>query len=343
MATSKKKTIRFEGDDDEDEDDYEEETSGDEEEIFRSRSKQFFNDDIGLSLLEEHLNETEEGSSIMLSDWQDCVADGVSATVGEGSDTVFEILCEELQFIRMAFQREFGTIQPSLSNIVSLFYGPDSKIFRLFKDNLKITHGEFIKFMKTFCVQTSYRVSCTELFDSNSYLDTSHLCTLEEYVALWRKIGRFRIPKSPKSSASSTDTFWMQIEEALNGLLREFVIEVLIGGQGDDGRKISRLWLTLDDDKMHWNGTRHHHAWLQNTRHVRDNRTGFVCHHGVLPASGLLLAIKFDRKGDTAETSSKYMIMRQFAPSHGGADRGLVPDISFLFLSADRGYSSKGL
>jgi hypothetical protein len=286
MATSKKKTIRFEGDDDEDEDDYEEETSGDEEEIFRSRSKQFFNDDIGLSLLEEHLNETEEGD-IRLSDWQDCVADGVSATVGEGSDTVFEILCEELQFIRMAFNREFGTMQPSLSDIANLFYGPDSKIFRLFKDTFKITHGEFIKFIKTFCVQTSYRVSCTELFDSDSYLDTSKLCTSEEYLALWRKIGRFHIPKDPKSSASLTDTFWMQFEEVLNGLLREFIVEVLIGGQGDDGRKISRLWLTLDNDKMHWNGTRHHHAWLQNTRHVRDNRMGFVCHHGVLPASGL--------------------------------------------------------
>ena len=82
----------------------------------------------------------------------------------------------------------------------------------------------------------------------------------------------------------------MQLEEALNGLLRESVVEVLVGGQSDDDHKISRLWLTLDDDKMHWNGTRHHHAWLQNRRHVRDNRTGFVCHH-VLPASGLLLAI----------------------------------------------------
>jgi hypothetical protein len=339
MASSrKKKTVTFEGD----EDNYDEETSGDEEEIIRSRSRRLYNDDIGLSLLEEHLNETEEGN-IMLSDWEDCVADGVSATVGEGSDTVLEILCEEVQFIRMAFQREFDTTQPSLSAIANLFYGPDSKIFRIFKDTLKITHVDFIKFMKTFCVQTAYRVSCTEMFDSDSYVDTTKLCTSEEYTALWQKIGRVRIPKDPKSSASSTDTFWMQLEEALNGLLRELVVEVLVGGQSDDGRKISRLWLTLDDDKMHWNGTRHHHAWLQNTRHVRDNRTGFVCHHGVLPASGLLLAIKFDRKGDTAETSSKQMIIRQFAPSHGGADRGLVPDLSFMFLSADRGYSSKGL
>ena len=130
----------------------------------------------------------------MLSDWEDCVADGVLATAGEGSDTVLEILCEEVQFIRMAFQREFDTTQPSLSAIANLFYGPDSKIFRIFKDTLKITHVDFIKFMKTFCVQTAYRVSCTEMVNSDSYVDTRKLCTSEEYTALWQKIGRVRIP-----------------------------------------------------------------------------------------------------------------------------------------------------
>jgi hypothetical protein len=270
---------------------------------------------------------------IKLLDWEDCIADGISTTIGEGSDAVFEMLCEEEQFLHMAFQRGFCTELPTLSDIVHLFFGPDSKIFHVFKDTIKINHGNFIKFMKTFCIQTSYRVSCTELFDKNSYLDMSSLCLSTECISIWQ-IGKACIPKDPKSSTSSTDTLWMQLEDARNGLLQEFAVEVFLGGQaGDnDGCKISRLWLTLDDDKMHWNGIRHHHAWLQNTWHVRDNRTGFVCHHGVLPASGLFLAIKFDHKGDTAETSSKQRIIRQFASSHGGADRGLVPDISFLFL-----------
>jgi hypothetical protein len=173
------------------------------------------------------------------------------------------------------------------------------------------------------------------MFDSNLYIDTSSLSTAAQYTAIRRQICKACVPKDPKSHASSTDTLWMKLEEALNELLCEFLVEVLVGGQGDDGRKISKLWLILDDDKMHWNGTKHHHAFLQNTRHVRDNRTGFVCHHGVLPVSGLLLSLKFDLKGDTADTSSRTMITQQFASSHGGAEQGLVPDILLLFLSAD--------
>jgi hypothetical protein len=136
------------------------------------------------------------------------------------------MLCEEVQFLRMAFQCEFCTELPTSSDIVHLFFGPDSKIFRIFKDTIKINHGDFIKFMKTFCIQTSYQVSCTELFDKNSYLDTSSLCSSAEYISIWRQIGKARIPKDPKSSTSLTDTLWMQLEDALNGLLREFAVEV---------------------------------------------------------------------------------------------------------------------
>jgi hypothetical protein len=155
----------------------------------------------------------------MVSDWKDSTVDVISATVGDGSDTVFEMLCEELQFIRMAFRKEFDSEQPKLSDIVNLFYGPDSKIFRVFKDAIKITHVEFIKFMKTFCVQTAYRVLCKEMFDSDSYIDTCSLSTAE-YTAIWHHIGKARVP--------STVTLWMKLEDALNELQREFLVEVFV-------------------------------------------------------------------------------------------------------------------
>jgi hypothetical protein len=170
---------------------------------------------------------------IKLLDWEDCIADGISTTIGEGSDAVFEMLCEEEQFLHMAFQRGFCTELPTLSDIVHLFFGPDSKIFHVFKDTIKINHGNFIKFMKTFCIQTSYRVSCTELFDKNSYLDMSSLCLSTECISIWQ-IGKACIPKDPKSSTSSTDTLWMQLEDARNGLLQEFAVEVFLGGQAGD-------------------------------------------------------------------------------------------------------------
>jgi hypothetical protein len=148
MASSAKKTITWE--EEEDEEDDEDENYADDD---------LENNDIGLSLLDDFFNETTE-ESLLPSDWEDCIADRVSATVGEGTDSVFELFCEEVQFVRMAFRREFENESPPLSKIVNLFFGPDSKIFRVIKDNINITHSEFIKFMKTFCVQSSYRVSC---------------------------------------------------------------------------------------------------------------------------------------------------------------------------------------
>jgi hypothetical protein len=107
MAPTKMKNVTFDGDDDDDgreEDDNDEVVSEDDgEEIFKTQSNRCFNDNIGLLLLEEQLNATSAEGNLMVSDWKDSTADIVSASVGDGNDTVFEILCEELQFIRMAF------------------------------------------------------------------------------------------------------------------------------------------------------------------------------------------------------------------------------------------------
>lgn len=59
-------------------------------------------------------------------------------TVGEGTESVFEQFCQEEEFIRMAFKRTFGTERPELHQLVEYFFGPDSKIFQVLKDNISI-------------------------------------------------------------------------------------------------------------------------------------------------------------------------------------------------------------
>jgi hypothetical protein len=97
VASSKKKAVAFEGNEDDDDsrdkDDYDEVSSEDDEEIFKTRSNHCFNDNIGLSLLEEHLNETSNEGNLMVLDWKDSTVDVVSVTVGDGLDTVIEMLC----------------------------------------------------------------------------------------------------------------------------------------------------------------------------------------------------------------------------------------------------------
>jgi hypothetical protein len=92
----------------------------------------------------------------------------------------------------MAFKRMFGTERPELHQLVDCFFGPDSKIFQVLKDNISVHHTQFIKFIKTFCVQSGYNLSTQKLFDKNSYFDTSELCTPEEYQvdleAVWHSM-----------------------------------------------------------------------------------------------------------------------------------------------------------
>jgi hypothetical protein len=75
---SAKKTVTWEDEEDDEEEDYNE---ADPE-----------NNEMDCRFL---MNSTEE--SLMPSDWEECIADRVSATIGEGIDSVFELFCEEVQ------------------------------------------------------------------------------------------------------------------------------------------------------------------------------------------------------------------------------------------------------
>jgi hypothetical protein len=84
-------------------------------------------------------------------------------------------------------------------------------------------------------------------------------------------------------------------------------------------------------------------AFLQSSRHVRRNRNGFVCHHLVLTASGLLVGLSFERYLDTTESTIKRIIMSQFFATQGGNLQLAVPDMSFLRAFGDRAYQIKSL
>jgi hypothetical protein len=127
MASSRKKTVTFQDKEEEDSDEdnhnfYEEPMLEDldERDLFRHV------DELGLSLADHFVNEnTEDGLS--LSDWKDCEADHVYATVGEGSASVFESFCEELEFIGMAFRAEFNTVHPSYARLSTSSLDPRAR------------------------------------------------------------------------------------------------------------------------------------------------------------------------------------------------------------------------
>jgi hypothetical protein len=134
----------------------------------------------------------------------------------------------------------------------------------------------------------------------------------------------------------------MMLEYALNRVMKTLLLEVMLGGQNNDGYKVSSLHVVCDDDKMPWEG-KTNLAFLQASRHVRRNWKGFVCHHVVLTASGILLGCSFKRDMDTTETTTKRIIMSQFFATQGGNLQLAVPDMTFLRAFGDRAYQTKSL
>jgi hypothetical protein len=124
--------------------------------------------------------------------------------------------------------------------------------------------------------------------------------------------------------------------------MKMLLLEVMIGGACDDGQKMSGLHIVCDDDKIPWEW-KTNLAFLQGLRHVRRNRKGFVCHHVVLKASGMLLGFGFEWDLDTTETTIKHLIMSQFFSTRGGNWQLGVPDMTFLTAYGDRAYQAKSL
>jgi hypothetical protein len=268
MAATRGRSVTFADDeridesDDDDCDDFFGEPSDDEDDEADGMRA---NED--LSLLEQLLNKHDADKGLSPSDWKDVELGNIQVTVGEATESVFEQFCEEEEFIRMAFQRSLGTDLPELHQIVDYFFGPDSKMFLVFKENISIDHNQFAKFIKTFCVQSAYKLSARQMFDKNSCFDTSSLCSQQEYKVIWQCLGSACLPRDERASPDSHDTLWMLLEHALNRAMKTLLLEVMISGENDDGRKMSELHVVCDDDKMPWEG-KTNFAFLQGSRHV---------------------------------------------------------------------------
>jgi hypothetical protein len=248
MASGRSRTVTFEDEESNPDDceDYFGELSDDEDDAMQTAED--------LSLLEQLLNDRDTADGLSPSDWENVLLGNVQVTVGEATEAVFEQFIEEEEYILMAFKKRFGTERPAMHQLVEYFFGPDSRMFQAFKDNTSIHHNQFIKFMKTFCVQSAYKLSSRQMFDKNSYFDTSSLCTLEQYQMIWRQLGSACLPPDERARPDGHDTLWMLLEYALNRDMKSLLVQVMLGGQSDNGRTISALHVVCDDDKMPWEG-----------------------------------------------------------------------------------------
>jgi hypothetical protein len=293
---------------------------------------------IGMSIDDYIAN--EKANVISVESWKDVRCEAATGTIGEATEIVWKEGKDEIGFFRRrVFGPKFGTQSPSLYQVSELLMSPhssESSIARLFEQKLKWSMSKFTLFLRTFFVQSAYRLSVTAMYSSESYLRTHTLMDKGEYVALWRDIGTSGLPKDQHThSHVSGQTFWAGLEAAFNDDLSTNVMPSFLADE-----EVEQFRVIFDDDKMHYNLKKGKpSASLKQNQHIRDNRKGPVCHHSVLSASGVVIGCAFERTGDTTTTCTQRIVKQQIVPMQGGGTLRLAG----LAVGGDRAYQNKDL
>ena len=90
-----------------------------------------------------------------LSEWKDEERLEVKLSFDKTDDMIWKIAKSEISTIRKNVRKKMccdKEIRPSLQQIASLFFGPDSKLSSLFQEKLDIDHETFLLFMSTYCL-----------------------------------------------------------------------------------------------------------------------------------------------------------------------------------------------
>jgi hypothetical protein len=294
---------------------------------------------IGMSFDDALANDSAQAPKIQA--WKDVpvLQTNVRATIGEPTEVVWSEAISEMNFVREVFQKNFGTRRPSIGQLSDLLFGPESKIFGVFKDNLQWSIEDFKSFIKTFVVLSTYKLSVTNMYCAQSYIETISLLAREAYITCWRDISLCSLESNHHArSHIAGQTFWAAIENALNTDLRTKILPSFLADAN-----IESFRTIFDDDKMHFNlGKGRTSASLKMSRHIRDNRIGPVCHEAVLSASGLLVGCAFEKGGDTTKSCTTRILKEQMVPMQGG-DSSSLRNLNRLSIGGDRAYQNKDM
>mmetsp|Transcript_32000 Transcript_32000/g.54586 ORF Transcript_32000/g.54586 Transcript_32000/m.54586 type:complete len:396 (+) Transcript_32000:1149-2336(+) len=189
-----------------------------------------------------------------------------------------------------------------------------------------MNHKEFLDFMSTNNTLAEGQ-SASQLYDTDFPNDLTGLMEKLEYTAWWRKISVEGVPDSSTTSVTFQKLFWEEVEETINKLLRALFIE------GRSGRIIN----LIDDDKFH------HESRPSNNKQfnvkmiklVRDNRWGMVQDTNCAPSLLFAVNILTHRRKSKQIDNTK---MQLFGSAYGD-DPARAPNLSFLHMHMDRGYS----
>ena len=156
-----------------------------------------------------------------------------------------------------------GASEPSEEAIENYLFGPSSPLFRVFHDQLGWEHEKFSCWLRTFSVQSAYRVSATQLYRYDR-VGRDGLAEEKDYIAMWKEIGEALLPEDQdKDLPGAPESFWMKLEKVGNEMLKELVCGML--HKADSPQQCFRaVW---DDDKVHV-ASKVYHDFLKMSQHI---------------------------------------------------------------------------
>jgi hypothetical protein len=149
---------------------------------------------------------------------------------------IWKIAKSEISMIRKNVRKELGLdmeTRPSLQQITSLFFGPDSKLSSLFQEKLEIDHATFKLFMSTYCLAKELSISIMHIYKGR--IKTDDLMDYDSYIKIWKKLAE---PQSSRNRFAVP--FWQEFERKINIIFRNlFVVS-------------QTKMVSLDDNKRHY-------------------------------------------------------------------------------------------
>jgi len=266
--------------------------------------------------------------------WSTPRDNAVKVTVDMARDESMKQLVDEIKFLDDKLKASFHTRKPKVEDLLEVFFGEESEIFRVFKKYLpNCNFDRYTRWLTTYLVCAAYGKSIEDLYSECSFIDKAGLASAEEYKRFWQDISvaclDVSVPGKPRAKRD-VKPFWLHVQEAINMVLGEWCVE----GYTDGSRKKK---MVVDDDKLHFEtaGSDEENATLGKSKHVTTNCWGFVVDSLVHSVSGLPAGFSAHKKGDSSESQLKDLVLSQLCPGAGANTPNALVGTS---IDADRGY-----
>ncbi|OEU09246.1 hypothetical protein FRACYDRAFT_248581 [Fragilariopsis cylindrus CCMP1102] len=281
------------------------------------RAQTQYQDDINNCWISEGQAEeiTDPSDFPCAADWKDDAPDIISNTVVTVDKARIHIWKQGKTEIRI-IRTVWGEDHPTFDTLATRIFGPRSKLFHLFEDELSLSYEKYCRFLATFFAASSRSSPASRLLEDNRF-DSTGMMEKMEYYRLIRQIEEHR---------SGDESLWMQIEELFNSLVKKH----FLSERGEE-----ELYIALDDDKHHFNYSKQADTYgLQRMRHIKTNRMGHTAHTAGLSATGMPLCVMFQREDEAQSQVYERMCKKMF----GGRTGNGYPNLQGITFGSDRGY-----